>query len=307
MRSALLFPGQGAQTPGFLGRLPAHPAVAETLAEAHQVLGAAPGQLDSAAALESTAVVQLSTLIAGVATARALAALGMSADAVAGLSVGAFAAAVTCGALDFGDALRLVRLRGAAMARAAPGGYGMSAILGLTESRATPLIARIAAAEPLYLASVNAPTEVVVSGSDAALETAAVAARAAGAAVRRLRVSIPSHCPIMAEVSARLGDALAGATLKDARIPYVSNTRARATTASRDIAQDLTFNVSRTVRWHDAVTLLYELGCRVYFEPPPGQVLSQLVTQSFPEARTVALERSTLSSAARLAQPADNP
>src|SRR5205807_7355493 len=94
MRVALLFPGQGAQTSDFLRRLPPHPAVHATLEEARQVLGQDPEQLDSVTALQLTPAVQLATVIAAVATARALAADGLLPDAVAGLSVGAFAAAV---------------------------------------------------------------------------------------------------------------------------------------------------------------------------------------------------------------------
>ncbi|MFZ1099314.1 MAG: hypothetical protein WAN26_07910, partial [Steroidobacteraceae bacterium] len=77
MRVALLFPGQGAQAPGFLHRLPQHAAVEATLAEAAAVLGADLAELDSAPALESTGAVQLATLIAGVAVARALEAQGL--------------------------------------------------------------------------------------------------------------------------------------------------------------------------------------------------------------------------------------
>jgi malonate decarboxylase epsilon subunit len=300
MRLALLFPGQGTHTPGFLGRLPAHPAVQATLEEAAGALGAAAGRLDSAAALESTAAVQLTTVIAGVATARALAAEGIETDAVAGLSVGAFAAAVVSGALAFPDALALVKLRGEAMAQAVPPGHGMTAILGLAERDARALIARVSAREPLYLASVNGPSEVVVSGSDAALDLAAGEAHAAGAAARRLRLAIPSHCPLMESVSARLRTAIAGAAVRAPRAAYVSNSRARVAPQASDVAEDLIANVSHTVRWHDSVTLLYELGCRVFVETPPGAVLSNLVKGSFPEARALALEEVPIATAVAL-------
>lgn len=300
MRVALLFPGQGTHTPGFLGRLPAHPAVAATLTEAARVLGADAGRLDGAEALASTAAVQLTTVIAGVAMARALAAGGIEPDAVAGLSVGAFAAAVVSGALTLPDALRLVKLRGEAMAQAVPGGHGMSAIVGLSERDARALIARLSARVPLYLASVNGPREVVVSGSDAALERAAAEAHAAGARVQRLRLSIPSHCPLMDGVSERLRTALAGVSVQPPRAAYVSNTRARVAREARALADDLILNVSHTVRWHDSVTLLFELGCRVFIETPPGAVLSKLVKDSFPEARAIALEEVPLASAVAL-------
>jgi malonate decarboxylase epsilon subunit len=300
MRLALLFPGQGTHTPGFLSRLPAHPAVQATLTEAARVLGAGAEQLDSAAALESTAAVQLSTVIAGVAMARALAADGTQADAVAGLSVGAFAAAVVGGALTFPEALTLVKLRGEAMAQAVPSGHGMTAILGLSERDARALIARVSTRAPLYLASVNGPSEVVVSGADAALELAAAEAHAAGAAARRLRLTIPSHCPLMEGVSARLRAAMQGIAVRAPHAAYVSNTRARVAREAHEVAEDLILNVSHTVRWHDSVTLLFELGCRLFLETPPGAVLSNLVKDSFPEARALALEEVPLATAVAL-------
>jgi malonate decarboxylase epsilon subunit len=303
MRIALLCPGQGTQTPGFLARLPAHAAVTATLAEAGAVLGPEAECLDTAAALATTPAVQLTTVIAAVALARALAAEGVRADAVAGLSVGAFAAAVACEALGFPQALALVKLRGEAMAGAAPNGHGMAAILGLSERDARALIERSGAGAPLYLASVNGPSEVVISGADAALERAGRAAQAAGASVRRLRVSTPSHCPLMAGVSERLRAALQGSAIRDPRVPYVSNTRARAAYTAAEVAEDLILNVSRTVRWHDSMTLLYELGCRLFIETPPGSVLAHLVKDSFPEARALALEETAIASVAALAGP----
>jgi len=304
MRIALLCPGQGAQTAGFLARLPAHEAVRATLAEAHAILGSDAERLDSAAALATTAAVQLSTVIAAVALARALGAEGVRADAVAGLSVGAFAAAVACEALSFPEALALVKLRGTAMEAAVPGGHGMSAILGLSERDAQALVVRAAAGAPLYLASVNGPREVVVSGADAALERAAAAAHAAGASVRRLKVTTPSHCPLMAGVSEQLRTAMHAVALRDPRVPYVSNTRARAVYTAAGVAEDLILNVSRTVRWHDSVTLLYELGCRLFIETPPGSVLSKLVGDSFAEARAVACEDTPVASVVALARSA---
>ncbi|MGA7824065.1 MAG: acyltransferase domain-containing protein, partial [Steroidobacteraceae bacterium] len=249
-----------------------------------------------------TGAVQLATLIAGVAVARALEAQGLRPDAVAGLSVGAFSAAVACGALGFAAALELVRVRGESMARAAPLGFGMAALLGLGERTATALIARVNEQTPLYLAGINASTEIVVSGADAALERVIAAAHDAGGRGVRLRVSTPSHSPLMDEVSVRLRAQLRGITLAAPRVPYVSNHRARVAGSAAEVADDLALNVSRTVRWHDSVTLLYELGCRVYIEPPPGKVLSNLVRSSFPDARVVALELAPLASAVAAAR-----
>jgi malonate decarboxylase epsilon subunit len=304
MRTAFLFPGQGAQSPNFLHALPAHEAVRATLAEAEQVLGVDPSGLDSEAALRSTVAVQISTLIAGVAYSRLLAAEDTSPDAVAGLSVGAFAAAVASGALRFADALRLVRLRSEAMEQAyGQGEYGMAAILGLPETAIEALIDGIAdSTTPLYLASVNSPAELVVAGSGAALEAATQAAQRAGGRVRRLPVSVPSHGPLLNDVSTRLREAMHEVRLDRPRAPYISNHRARALNDSASIAEDLILNVSHTVRWHESVTLLYELGCRLFIEAPPGRALSNLVKSEFPEARALAGSDVELSSVVHIAR-----
>lgn len=85
------------------------------------------------------------------------------------------------------------------------------------------------------------------------------------------------------------------------RVPYVSNVRARALTTTADIAEDLILNVSRTVRWHESVTLLYELGVRVFVEAPPGHALSNLVKNEFPQARALAAAAVHLDSVVHLA------
>jgi malonate decarboxylase epsilon subunit len=286
--------------------LPEHPAVEATFREAQNVLHLDPGGMDSATALNSTVAVQLGLLIAGVAYVRVLASRGVFPDAVAGLSVGAFTAAVASGALDFDAALRLVRLRAESMEQAfGQGGHGMAAILGLREAAVQTLIARVARPDrPLYLAGVNAPSEIIVAGSDAALAAVTELVAQVGARARRLSVSVPSHCPLLDEVSTRLREAMRRVRLDKPRVPYVGNVRARALLSGAEIAEDLILNVSRTVRWHESVTLLYELGARVFIEAPPGHALSNLVKNEFPQARTLAAADVQLDSVVHLARRA---
>ena len=130
MTVAFLFPGQGSQSAGMLHQLPQHAEVTRTLQEASDVLGRDVGALDNAESLRSTAAVQETLLIAGVATARALMAEQVRPVAVAGMSIGAFGAAVACGTLSFADALPLVRLRGELMQKSFPSGYGLAVIEG---------------------------------------------------------------------------------------------------------------------------------------------------------------------------------
>lgn len=292
MSTAYLFPGQGAQSPGFLHRLPEHPAVTHTLDEASGVLGSDVRTLDAAAALRSTAKVQLSALIAGVAVSRALAQEGIQVAAVAGLSVGAFGAAVACGALNFIDALALVKTRGECMEQTYPTGYGMAAIVGLDERQVAAVLEQVGGADAqIYIANINAPTKIVVSGADFALDATMKMARERGARqAERMAVSAPSHSPLLNAVSERLAEAMRTVEFQTPRCPYVSNRRARVVRDSTGVREDLISNVANVVRWHDSVTVLYELGVRLFIEPPPGQVLTRLAQQAFPMARAMAAE-----------------
>lgn len=303
MTVAFLCPGQGAQIPGFLHRLPGDAEVARTLDEASEALGSDALALDAADALASTVAVQLATVVAGVAVGRALRARGVDPDAVAGLSVGAFTAAVLCDALALPAALRVVRVRAQAMAGAYPAGHGLAAIVGLGE-RTVAAIAEEVAREgaPVYVANLNAPTQLVLAGSDAALDRALALARAAGARrAERMAVAVPSHCPLLAGVADAVEAALRDVPVAPPRVPYVTNARARVSTAPDAIRDDLARNVERPVRWGDATAVLHELGVRLFVEVPPGRVLTGLAEEAFPEARAVAAEEARLDDVAALA------
>ena len=304
MSAAYLFPGQGAQTPGFLHRLPEHPAVGHTLDEAAGALRLDVLMLDSAEALLSTRNVQLSVLVAGVAVARALAHEGMQVDAAAGLSVGAFGAAVACGALGFADALALVKIRGDCMEQAYPKGYGMAVVAGLDERQVAAILARVGGAHAeVYIASINAPTQLVVSGADRALEAAMQLARERGARrAERLAVNIPSHSPLLHVVSERLAAAMRTVEFHAPQPLYVSNRRARVVRDAAGVREDLILNVENIVHWHDSLTVLYELGVRLFVEPPPGQVLTRLAREAFPMARAMAAEEVPIRSILQAAQ-----
>jgi malonate decarboxylase epsilon subunit len=166
MNTAFLFPGQGSQRPQMLHDLVRHPSVDDTLSEASGILGFDVRTLDSADALQSTVSVQLGLLVVGVATARALLRSGLQPLAVAGLSVGAFAAAVAAEALTFPDAIRLVRSRAEQMEQMYPTGYGLSAIVGLTENHVVRLVNTANSLErPVFVSNINAPKQIVIAGS----------------------------------------------------------------------------------------------------------------------------------------------
>jgi len=280
------FPGQGAQSPGMLSALPETSCVRATLEEAAEFLNTPISALESTSALTSTRAVQLCLLIAGVAATRFLAGRGHQPDLVAGLSIGAYPAAVAAGALAFSDALHLVALRGELMQRAYPHGYGMSAVTGLTQAELEPLLAAIhTEGQPLYLANINGERQLVAAGSDAALARLAAHARVAGAsAVRRLAVSVPSHCPLLDAPAAQLAQAFAKVPLQRPKVAYLSGSNARLIREPGALADDLAFNMARPVHWQATVHSAYERGARVHLELPPGHVLTGLARPVFAHA-----------------------
>jgi malonate decarboxylase epsilon subunit len=295
MTLALLFPGQGAQTEGFLHQLPAHPASDATLAEASDVLGFDVLTLDSHSALQSTVAVQIGITVAGVAITRALAAQQLTPDFSAGLSVGAFPAAVSCGALEFADAVRLVRKRAELMEAAYPSGYGLAAIAGLTEHQVETLAAQIAhdGRSRVFVGNVNAPRQIVVAGANDALDAFIDSALAAGARkATRLAVSVPSHCELLGPAADELADYARTVPFRAPQSLYIGNRGGRPLHTADAIRDDLVTNMRHTVRWFDALTVMVELGARVLLAAPPGQVLTDIAREQFPDA--VALPASTL-------------
>ncbi|KPG81486.1 malonate decarboxylase subunit epsilon [Pseudomonas sp. RIT-PI-o] len=291
MSSLLVFPGQGAQQAGMLQRLPG-----DTLVEASDVLGEDVSLLDSTEALRTTRAVQLCLLIAGVAASRQLLQDGLRADYVAGLSIGAYPAAVVAGALSFSDALHLVSLRGELMQQAYPQGYGMTAIIGLQLSTVETLLVQVHSEDsPAYLANINADNQVVIAGSDKAMQAVAELARGRGAGVaKRLAVSVPSHCPLLEKPAQALADAFAKVELKNPKIAYLSGSSARPVTKVEALRDDLAFNMCRVVDWRGTVQSAYEHGVRLQIELPPGAVLSGLARRVFEQGTVTAFDSARL-------------
>ncbi|MGA4320227.1 malonate decarboxylase subunit epsilon [Ectopseudomonas hydrolytica] len=287
MSTLWAFPGQGAQQPGMLHALPEAPVVQACTEQASEVLGEDVRLLDSAEALQDTRAVQLCLLIAGVAAARLLGERGHRPDYVAGLSIGAYAAAVVAGALEFADAVRLVALRGELMQRAYPDGYGMTAILGLDQARIERLLAE--AEGPVYLANINAETQLVIAGSDAAMAKVAERARALGAgAAKRLAMSVPSHCELLDEPARELAAAFAHIELRAPQVRYLSGSSARLIRDPETLRDDLAYNMSRVVDWQATLVTAYERGVRLHLELPPGGVLTGLARRVFESGQAIA-------------------
>ncbi|WEZ90783.1 malonate decarboxylase subunit epsilon [Pseudomonas sp. NyZ480] len=287
MSSLFAFPGQGVQQPGMLHRLPE--GSGRLLEEASDTLGEQVLDLDSEAALHSTRAVQLCLLLVGVAWARWLMQRGPAPDYVAGLSIGAYPAAVTADALDWRDAVRLVSLRGELMQRAYPQGYGMIAISGLDLACVERLLEQVGG--EVFLANLNSDNQIVIAGRDTALDEVAARVRRQGQGVaRRLAVSVPSHCALLDEPARTLAEAFADVPLRRPRITYLSSTSGRPIFDPERLRDDLAGNMARLVNWRATLRNAYERGVRLHLELPPGSVLSGLARPVLEQGRVLAVE-----------------
>lgn len=283
--SAFVFPGQGSQKVGMLGAAAAaSPAVKETFDQASQALGYDAWDLvqnGSQEALNLTETTQPVLLTASVALWRAWRAAGGPAPAVmAGHSLGEFTALVCADALDFDDAVRLVRQRGAFMQTAVPVGEGaMAAIIGLEDERINAICAEIRDSGRGEVAAVNfnSPGQVVIAGHTAAVEVAGESLKAAGAKrVMPLPVSAPFHTVLMRPAGERLQEALAAIRIATPAIPVVHNVHAQTESDPERIRDLLVEQIYSPVQWTGCVQTMVDMGAQKIVECGPGKVLSGL-------------------------------
>lgn len=307
---ALLFPGQGSQRAGLLSELPETPAASRAMTEAMSAvegLGLDPTALDRIDSLPRTSEVQLTLLVAGVVTARALIEdHEIDVGIVAGHSIGAFAAAVAAGVLTIEEAVQVVWFRGQSMQEAVQDGHwGMAAVTGLN-LRSTSKLAQTISTEsdPLWVANINAADEIVVSGTTTALRKLQAQAGHAGARdVDVLNVTVASHCPLQHATAIGLADRLASVPRRRQLIAYITNTGGRRVLDDADrVIDDLAQSVARPLRWYDGVRLMSELGVKITIETPPGHVLTHLVTRTAPEIQALSIDDTGLSGTITLAR-----
>ena len=286
-----------------LGEFAGNAAAESTFEEAAGTLGYDPRTRDDARSLDSTTNVQIGLFLCGIASARALAADGVTAQIVAGHSVGAFGAAVTAGAIAFGDALLAVRARGRAMEERFPAGYGMGVCVGVALGTVRAIVERArGGGECVYIANVNATAQIVVSGALSAIDGVLEEFRARGARrAERLPVSVPSHCELMEPVARAVREALQGVPFAAPRCTYVSSMRPEILRRAGEIAEDLSEGVCSAVRWEESARLIVELGTRLAVEVVPGHVLTDL-WEPGERLRAAAMDGSRLDSIAALAR-----
>lgn len=280
--TAFLFPGQGSQAVGMLADFAAESVVIDTFAEATAALGYDLWQVAQngpAEKLNSTEVTQPVLLTAGVALWRLWQAKGGAAPAfLAGHSLGEYSALVCAGVLSLADAVKLVEARGQYMQQAVPAGSGaMAAILKLEDDQVRAICAEAAQAEVVEAVNFNAPGQVVIAGSKAAVERAIEGVKAAGGRAMPLPVSVPSHCALMKPAAEQLQAALASVTFNAPQIPVINNVDVVAETDPAKIREALVRQLYSPVRWVETVQHLAAQGVALGFECGPGKVLTGLV------------------------------
>ncbi len=286
MKHAYVFPGQGSQAVGMGKDIYENNAEAKAMFEqANEILGFRITDIMFAGTpeeLKQTKVTQPAVFLHSVVLAKAL---GIKPDAVAGHSLGEFSALVAAGALSFEDGLKLVSKRAMAMQKCCeqqPG--GMAAVLGLDDKSVEEVCASIDGV--VVGANYNCPGQLVISGSEEAVDAACVKLKEAGARrALRLPVGGAFHSPLMEPARQELEAAIAEANFMTPVCPVYQNVDAQPYTDAESIKKNLIAQLTAPVRWAQIVEKMVEDGVTEFTEVGPGTVLQGLVTKVSKEVK----------------------
>ena len=280
-KTAFLFPGQGAQHVGMSKDIAMLSAAAEAAFDAADTaLGR--GIADIAwngpqEELNRTENTQPCMMAAEVAALRALTEKGIKADGVAGFSLGEWTALCAAGVLAYEQALLLVQARAGYMQEAVPPGEGgMAVILGKTQEEAEALCAEV---KEGYVApsNLNCPGQITVAGDAVGIDAFLALAAAEKARAKRLAVSIPSHCRLMAPAAEKLTEAMADVRFADAVLPIYMNATGRACTDANDIKRNMIGQLTMPVLFEQTLYNMMDDGFDTFIEIGPGKVTAGLV------------------------------
>lgn len=297
---AFVFPGQGSQYVGMGAELAEKSSTAASIFErADKALGFALTRMmfeGPADELDSTINAQPAILAASFAALEHLReraqAAGVLLDplAVAGHSAGQYAAAIAAGAVDFDEALRLVRERGRIMQERGIDG-GMGAVIGLSEEQAEEVVEQAREHGEISVANINAPGQVVLSGVLPALIFALEMSKTVGARrAVQLTVSVASHSPLMRHARDEFAKVLERAPFRDPVVPVVGNVHATMIRTADGLRDELTEHLVHGVQWVATVRNMAAIGVTDFVEVGPGRVLTGLIKRISPESGAHALD-----------------
>ncbi|MBN2801843.1 MAG: ACP S-malonyltransferase [Deltaproteobacteria bacterium] len=295
MKTAFVFPGQGAQKVG-MGK-----DLFDSSDRVKNIFKQADNALDEdfqklifegpADDLTLTANTQPAILTVSIAALEAFKEItDIKPDFVAGHSLGEFSALVANGMLDFSDAVKITRARGTYMQEAVPAGKGaMAAVMKLEEDIITQACIEASKGEIVSPANFNCPGQIVISGDFNAVERASVLLKEQGGRIIPLKVSAPFHCELMAPAADKLNKYLRTITIGSADYPLVTNVDAAPNSDSERVKELLVKQVTSTVKWTDSIKYIISQGVDTFFEFGPGSVLAGLISKIDPNVTVISI------------------
>lgn len=282
MKTAVLFPGQGAQAPGMMKDvIDAYPAARERMDLASALLGRdlyALTMCGTQGQLNQTENTQPCLLACELAAFRVYRQLGLPCEAAAGFSLGEWAAMAASGALDEASVLRTIEQRAAAMQRAVPAGEGgMAVVLGRDAAFVEDLCRSAGEVAP---ANYNCPGNITVAGTAEGIERLLKTAGSQGVAASRVAVSVPSHCALMAPAAEELRPLVQALSFQNPRLELVMNAAGRAAADPGEIRENLIQQLVRPVLFQQSVEHLLAEGYDTFVEIGPGKALSNMVKRT---------------------------
>jgi [acyl-carrier-protein] S-malonyltransferase len=291
---AYVFPGQGSQKVG-MGQdlVEAFPEARQIFEKADKTLGISLTELcfeGPEEQLRQTQNAQPALLTMSLATyeaakARVESTRRIKPEFLAGHSLGEYTALAVAGVIDYPSAMFLARERGRLMAEAGQRTPGaMAAILGLDEAMVN-LVCKLSGT---WLANINCPGQLVISGSKDNIDKAIAIAKEKGAArALTLQVSGAFHSPLMQVAADGLYQVLNNFSLKDPTIPIVANTTGEVITSAKSIKEELMYQLSHAVQWQKSVEFIIKQGINTFVEIGSGTVLTGLIKRIDKTAKTV--------------------
>ena len=292
-KTAFMFPGQGAQYVGmgkdFYEQIP-------VCKEMFELAGKASGLdvvslcFEENEQINITEYTQIAMLAAEVAMLKAVEEKGIKPDVTAGLSLGEYGALAASGVMTPEDVFKIVRKRGIYMQEAVPNGGAMVAVLGLD----TEVIEKICEETPgtVTIANYNCPGQIVITGEEEAVQTAAGKLGEAGA--KRcvpLKVSGPFHSPMLAGAGEKLAGELEGVEIHEIQIPYIANVTADYVKKTEDVKPLLEKQVSSSVKWQQTIERMLADGVDTFIEIGPGKTLSGFMRKINRDVKVLNVEK----------------
>ncbi len=292
MKTAFLFPGQGAQKCGMGESFAKYDEAAKKVYEnASRLLDLNMEELvfTENKKLDMTEYTQAAMVTTGIAMLKVIEKTALKADVCAGLSLGEYEALYLAGAISEEDAIVLARHRGKLMQEAVPLGVGtMAAVLNLDAAVIEDCLKDI---ENVWIANYNCPGQIVISGTVEAVEKAGEKLKEAGAKrVLPLNVSGPFHSGLLKPAGDKLYEYLRNIEIKNPTIPYVANYTAEFVYDDKDIKELLRKQVFGSVRFEQSIRNMLKEGVDTFIEIGPGKVLSGFVKKIDKEAKVYSIE-----------------